>query len=319
MRKVKFFVIFCMILFPFIKVTGKSITINKSYQIDSSVLLSDLSLVNIERIAQIIAYAYINKQFIREFDYNFTSEEAQIIQEKLINILKSSQGELIGYKAALTNPKAQEIFNVDQPLLGILLENMLLPSGTKVPTRFGAKPMIEGDLIVRVASDKINDAMTSEETLQYLDAVIPFLELPDLVYDKNIKVDGEMLTAINAGARLGVVGNIIPLDAKKINTKQLQNISVILRDESGEIIVQGNSNALLGDPLNVVFWIKEKLKSQGKTLKKGDLLSLGSITPLVPIQTEKGTKITAEYQGLPTDKIEKVVVTFEYSPITYPH
>ncbi len=211
----------------------------------------------------------------------------------------------------MTNPKAQETFNVDQPLLGILLENMLLPSGTTIPVSFGAKPMIEGDLMVRVASNEINDATTSEETLQYLDAVIPFLELPDLVYDKNIKVDGEMLTAINAGARLGIVGDIIPLNIKKMNKEQLKNISVILRDESGKIIVQGNSNALLGDPLNVVFWIKEKLKSQGKTLKKGDLLSLGSMTPLIPIQTVKNIKITAEYQGLPTTKTEKIVVTFE--------
>jgi 2-keto-4-pentenoate hydratase len=37
---------------------------------------------------------------------------------------------------------------------------MLLPSGTKVPSNFGARPMIEGDLMVRVASEKINDATT---------------------------------------------------------------------------------------------------------------------------------------------------------------
>ncbi|MGB5595837.1 MAG: hydratase, partial [Crocosphaera sp.] len=72
---------------------------------------------------------------------------------------------------------------------------------------------------------------------------------------------------------------------------------------------QGNSNALLGNPLNVVFWLKEQLNSQGKTLQKGDLLSLGTITPLIPVKA--GKTITAEYQGLQEDQIIEISVTFE--------
>ncbi|WP_107668362.1 2-keto-4-pentenoate hydratase [Cyanothece sp. BG0011] len=309
MNKIKLFFLVSLIFFPFFKVIAQTKIIDHKNEDNLPILVSNFSSTEIETIAQKIANAYLNKRIITEFNDNLTSEQAQIIQEKVINILSSSQGELIGYKAALTNPKAQETFNVNQPLLGILLENMLLPSGTKVPGKFGAKPMIEGDLMVRVASEKINDATTPEETLQYLDAVIPFLELPDLVYDQNIKVNGEMLTAINAGARLGVVGDVIALNQETNTNNSLKNISVTLIDESGEIIVQGNSNALLGDPLNVVFWIKERLKSQNKTLKKGDLLSLGSITPLIPV--EAGKMILAEYEGLPKSETQTIIVTFE--------
>ncbi len=56
---------------------------------------------------------------------------------------------------------------------------MLLPSGSIVPANFGARPLFEGDLIVRVGSDAINDATTRQEVLAALDAVIPFIELPD--------------------------------------------------------------------------------------------------------------------------------------------
>ncbi|ACB53483.1 unknown [Crocosphaera subtropica ATCC 51142] len=309
MKKVKLFFLFSLFFFSLLTVKAQSKIINNNPQNNLSTLLSNLSSIDLENIAQKIANSYLDKQLITEFDYNLTPEEARIIQEKLINILSFTQGELIGYKAALTNKKAQETFNVGQPLLGILLENMLLPSGIKVPASFGAKPMMEGDLMVRVASKKINEATTPQEILQYLDAVIPFLELPDLVYDKNIKVNGEMLTAINAGARLGVVGNIIPLDITNSNEDQLKNISVTLGDESGKMIAHGNSNSLLGDPLTVVFWIKQQLQTQGKTLKKGDLLSLGSITPLIPVAT--GKTITAEYRGLPKTEIETIAVTFE--------
>ncbi|MDJ0729991.1 MAG: hydratase [Crocosphaera sp.] len=307
--KKSLFFIFSLILFPFLTVTAQPKLIHDKNEDNLSILLTDLPSTDIENIAKKIANAYLNKQLITEFNHNLTFQEAKLIQEKVINILSSSQGELIGYKAALTNRKAQESFNVSQPLLGILLENMLLPSGIKVPANFGAKPMMEGDLMVRVSSDKINEATTPQETLQYLDAVIPFLELPDLVYDQNIKVNGEMLMAINAGARLGVVGNIIPLNQEIGTNNSLKNISVTLKDESGKIIGQGNSNALLDDPLNVVFWIKEQLKTQGKTLKKGDLLSLGSITPLLPVET--GKTILAEYEGLPKTETETIIVNFE--------
>ncbi|CCQ62673.1 MULTISPECIES: 2-keto-4-pentenoate hydratase [Crocosphaera] len=309
MKKIKLFFVFSLILFPFLTVTAQTQTIDENNQDDLSILLSNLSFREIENIAKKIADAYLTKQSITEFNHNLTWEDANSIQEKLINILSSSQGELIGYKAALTNKKAQETFKVKEPLLGILLENMLLPSGITIPANFGAKPMIEGDLMVRVASEKINEVTTPQDTLKYLDAVIPFLELPDLVYDKNIKVNAEMLIAINAGARLGVVGEVITIDRENINKDTLKDISVKLIDESGEIIAQGNSNALLGDPLNVVFWIKEQLKAQRKTLKKGDLLSLGSITPLIPV--EIGKTINAQYTGLEKDQVIEVFITFE--------
>lgn len=309
MKKIKLFFVFSLILFPFLTVTAQTQTIDENNQDDLSILLSNLSFREIENIAKKIADAYLTKQSITEFNHNLTWEDANSIQEKLINILSSSQGELIGYKAALTNKKAQETFKVKEPLLGILLENMLLPSGITIPANFGAKPMIEGDLMVRVASKKINEVTTPQDTLKYLDAVIPFLELPDLVYDKNIKVNAEMLIAINAGARLGVVGEVITIDRENINKDTLKDISVKLIDESGEIIAQGNSNALLGDPLNVVFWIKEQLKAQRKTLKKGDLLSLGSITPLIPV--EIGKTINAQYTGLEKDQVIEVFITFE--------
>ncbi|MGK7954812.1 MAG: 2-keto-4-pentenoate hydratase [Crocosphaera sp.] len=309
MKKIQLFVIFFLTLLPFVKVTAQQKHIDNKNNSNLSILLSELSFINLEKIAQKISNAYFQKQLITEFNYNLTSEEAEIIQEKVINILSSYHGELIGYKAALTSQKAQETFKVNQPVLGTLLENMLLPSGINIPANFGATPMLEGDLMVRVASEKINESTTPEETLQYLDAVIPFLELPDLVYDKNIKVNGEMLTAINAGARFGIVGDIIPLNQEIATKNLLKNISVILVDESGKIIAQGNSNALLDDPLNVVFWIKEKLKSQGKLLKKGDLLSLGSITPLIPV--EAGKTITAQYTGLEQDKLTEIFASFE--------
>ena len=55
-------------------------------------------------------------------------------------------------------------------------------------------------------------------------------------------------------------------------------------------------DSLLGDPLNVVTWIRDSLKAEKKKLNKGDLLSLGSLTKLTP--TVPNTTVRARYVDL---------------------
>jgi 2-keto-4-pentenoate hydratase len=258
--------------------------------------------------ARQLTESYFTKIPVEIVPSSLTPEQGSAVQAEFVRFLKPHLGNIIGYKAALTNKVIQERFNVSQPVLGVLLEKMLLQSGTTVSANFGAVPRLEGDLMVRVGSEKINKAKTPAETLQYLDAVIPFLELPDLIYAANVKVNGSLLQAINAGARLGIVGQPIPLNASEGWEKRLNQIEVIIFDESGKELARGKSSALLGDPLEVVFWIKNNLQQQGKSLKKGDLLSLGSITPLLPVAP--GKTIYARYIGLMPNRPLDIFVHF---------
>lgn len=290
----------------------------EEFLIIPSTKISDLSLIesrynsiiaefNPQTFARQLADRYLNNAVVETVPDNLTGEQAEAVQAEFVISLKPHLGKIIGYKAALTNKIAQDTFNVSQPILGILLEKMLLQSGATVPADFGAIPRLEGDLMVRVGSEKINTAKTPAETLQYLDAVLPCLELPDLIYASTVKVNGSLLQAINAGARLGIVGKPIPINASESWKKRLSQIEIIIFDESGKELARGKSSALLGDPLEVVFWIKNQLQQQGKSLKQGDLLSLGSITPLLPIVP--GKTIYGKYLGL-NDNFTEISVSF---------
>ena len=252
---------------------------------------------------------YINRIPLETAPPDLTVTEAEQIRDRFIERLTPILGQSIGYKAGLTNKTAQERFNVSHPLRGILLEQMLLPSGSIVPANFGARPLFEGDLIVRVASEAINDATTRQEVLAALDAVIPFIELPDLVYDSGVKLDAADLIAINVGARLGIVGEPIPLAATPEWQERLGKIQIVILDETGKELATGTSNALLEHPLDVVLWLRDDLQSVGKRLKPGDLLSLGTITPLMPV--ESGKTIRAQYFGLTEQEAVELSVTFE--------
>ena len=236
-------------------------------------------------------------------------EDARAVQREFITSLCGIMGPVIGYKAALTNSAAQKRFGVDQPIRGPLLRDMILKSGARVPLNFAAVPLLEGDLVVRVAGEAINRAEGRKEALAALDMVYPFLELPDAVFRKGVEIDGLALIAINAGARFGVLGEGVPLGKMANPEKALAQIEVVVSDENGRELANGESRNLLGHPLDVVLWLRDSLHAEGKKLKRGDLLSLGSMTALVPLRSA-GT-YSAQFEGLHPERVMRVDVILE--------
>ncbi len=251
---------------------------------------------------------YLNQQPIPNIVPNLTLSEGYKIQREFVTLLTPYLGKSVGYKVGLTNPDIQKKLQINHPVSGVLLEKMLLKNGAKVKANFGAVPRLEGDLIVRIGSDKINQAKTLDEVIESLDAVIPFIELPDLMYQQIGQLTGTKLVIVNVGARYGVVGEPILLLDKTVWKNKLSRIQLIIKDQNGHELHKGTSQTLLGDPLKVVLWLKDHLKFQGQTLKQGDLISLGTITPFLTVQS--GQTITAHYEGLNDDKPVEISVTF---------
>ena len=128
---------------------------------------------------------------------------------KVNSLLAQRLGKVVGYKAGLTNPAVQKRFNTDKPVWGKLYEGMVLPSGATVDAAFGARPLYEADMLVRVKSAAINQAKTPMDVLDAVDQIIPFIELPDLMVENPGSLNGAGVAAINVGARLGVMGEPI--------------------------------------------------------------------------------------------------------------
>ena len=78
--------------------------------------------------------------------------DAACTRAKFNNFLAQQTGaKVVGYKAGLTNPAVQKRFNATAPVWGVLYEPMLLKDGATVEAAFGARPLFEADLLVRVA------------------------------------------------------------------------------------------------------------------------------------------------------------------------
>lgn len=232
--------------------------------------------------------------------------DAQCSRAGFNAVLQATLGDPVGYKAGLTNSAVQQRFKHSSPVRGSLYGPMLLHSGATVPNRFGARPLYEADLLVRVSDPAINAASTPARVLESIDQVIPFIELPDLMVADPGQMDGAAIIAINVGARLGVMGTPIPVAGNSDLTTALQNMQVIVRG-NGDELDRGRGSDVLGHPLNAVIWLAADLAREGLALKKGDLLSLGSFSGLLP--PAPGLGVEVQYLGLPGDP--KVVVFFQ--------
>jgi 2-oxo-hept-3-ene-1,7-dioate hydratase len=221
-------------------------------------------------------------------------EDALCSQEKLVQALIPHLGPVVGYKAGLTSKPAQERFGTTEPVRGVLYRDMLLEDGAEIPAHYGSIPLLEGDLVLVVGDDAINDATTPEEAMAHISAVRPFIELPDLTLTKGQPITGVTLTAMGVAVRLGVLGAPIPVEDPNAMLDALAAMKVTVKAGDGSVMAEAPGSAVLGNPVNSVLW----LMKSGITLKKGDLVSVGSIGPLLP-PAKAGSGASVTYDGLP--------------------
>jgi 2-keto-4-pentenoate hydratase len=102
---------------------------------------------------------------------------------------------------------------------------------------------------------------------------------------------------INVGARLGVLGAPVPVRNDAAFADALRTMTVRGVDGTGKEHGAAPGSAILDHPLNAVIWLAADLKRAGITLKPGDLLSLGSFSPALPVTA--GSTLRVTYEGLP--------------------
>lgn len=226
-----------------------------------------------------------------------TLEDGLCAQAMVVKGLIPALGPVVGYKAALTSPRAQEMFGVTEPVLGTLLQGMLIENDAVVRPAEAARPLFEADLVVEIADAAVGEATVPEEVLPHIRGVRPFLELPALVLDPGVKIDGPILTAVNGGAWKGVLGDLVAVPEGQAGIDMLAGFTARLTDASGAELSAAPGSAVLGHPLNAVIWVADMLEKQGGELKAGDLVSVGSLGPLHPMKA--GMRITVTYEGLP--------------------
>jgi 2-oxo-hept-3-ene-1,7-dioate hydratase len=220
-----------------------------------------------------------------------TLADAPCFRNALLSQL--SLGPIVGYKIGVYSKGARAAYNTDKPAVGVLHRDMLQPEGKPVSASFGFTPLAEADFLAVVGDEGLNDARTPEEAYEHISAYRPFIEMPDLFGEKtNIA----RLTALDVGARKGAMGPEFTLPRTREARLALRDMIVetTIETPQGTRTSRVQAKELQGDLMQVVLDARDLLRTEGIRLKKGDVLSLGTLTPYHP--PVAGEKFTVTYR-----------------------
>ncbi|MDV3128655.1 2-keto-4-pentenoate hydratase [Mycobacterium sp. 21AC1] len=211
---------------------------------------------------------------------------------QLINIRQrvAEGARVIGHKVGLSSEAMQKMMGVDEPDYGHLLDDMEVFENRPVPSSNFLYPRVEVEVGFILADDLPGAGCTEEDVLAATAAFAPAIELIDTrITNWQIKLcDTIADNASSAGWVLGEA-RVSPKDI------DIRNIDAVLTN-NGEVVAEGRSDAVLGNPVTAVAWLARKVEGFGVRLKAGDIVLPGSCTRA--IDAPPGSDFIADFTGL---------------------
>jgi 2-keto-4-pentenoate hydratase len=211
---------------------------------------------------------------------------------QLINIRQrvAEGARVLGHKVGLSSLAMQQMMGVDEPDYGHLLDEMQVFEDTPVKAGRYLYPRVEVEVAFILAEDLPGADCTEDDVLAATEALAPSIELIDTrITDWKIALcDTIADNASSAGFVLGKA-RVSPRD---VDVKAID--AVLTRN--GEVIAEGRSDAVLGNPVTAVAWLSRKVESFGVRLREGDIVLPGSCTRA--IDARAGDEFVAEFTGL---------------------
>ncbi|MGK8487674.1 2-keto-4-pentenoate hydratase [Nocardia asiatica] len=217
---------------------------------------------------------------------------------QLINIRRrlDAGARVVGHKVGLSSKAMQQMMGVDEPDYGHLLAEMEVYEDVPVEAGRYLFPRVEVEVGFVLGADLPGAECTEADVLDATVAFAPAIELIDSrIKDWNIGLaDTISDNASSAGFVLGAE-RVAPKD---IDVKAID--AVLTRN--GEVVAEGRSDAVLGDPVIAVAWLARKVASFGVRLKAGDIVLPGSCTRA--IDARPGDAFHAEFAGLGSVRLQ---------------
>ncbi len=211
---------------------------------------------------------------------------------QLINIRQrvAEGARVVGHKVGLSSEAMQKMMGVDEPDYGHLLADMEVYQDKPVPAGRFLYPRVEVEVGFILADDLPGAGCTEDDVLAATAAFAPSIELIDTRI-KDWKIALCDTIADNASSAGFVLGE------ERVSPKDIdiQGIDAVLT-RNGEVVAEGRSDAVLGNPVTAVAWLARKVDSFGVRLKAGDIVLPGSCTRA--IDARPGDQFVADFTGL---------------------
>jgi 2-keto-4-pentenoate hydratase len=217
-------------------------------------------------------------------------DEAYQVREAFEAIEIPRRGKVLGYKIGLTTPIMQQLCGVDEPCYGAMFQSEIRPSPAEVRVADYCRVGIETEIAMRLGED-LPEGGGRERVEAAVESCMAAIEVLE-----DLRHDYKRLTA-----RSMVAGNVwnagCVLGAPVTEWRQLDLATVGYRlTINGKEVGIGKGADVMGNPLNALAWLADKLAADGRPLRRGMVVMTGSV---VPIQfPNPGDRAVVEVAGL---------------------
>lgn len=203
--------------------------------------------------------------------------------------LEARAGARVGWKVAATSPRSQQHLGLEEPLAGAMYANVLIEPGRVLPPTLLA--IIEAEFAFRIARDlDPADAPFDRETvLASVGSIHAGLEVPDARLTRYPFLTPPEMVADFMLTRWYCLGDQLDLDPS-----DLGDVEVVL-ERNGLEEDRGFGWHVLGDPVNALAWLANRLASRDEMIAEGDVITTGACA--VAYGVLPGDTVSARFGG----------------------
>jgi 2-keto-4-pentenoate hydratase len=208
---------------------------------------------------------------------DLTVADAYRIQQANVQRRLARGERVVGHKIGLTAKAMQELFHVNEPDYGHLLDTMLHQEREPLDLTELIDPQIEVEPAFVLGKRLAGPNLGIAEVLAATDSVCVCFEVIDSrIIDWRIRLQD---TVADNGSSARVV-----LGAKRVKPDSLALDTLDTELElDGTVVETGNTSAILGHPARGIAWLANRIAEFGITLEPGHIVLPGTCTRSVRI------------------------------------
>jgi len=206
--------------------------------------------------------------------------------------LKLANGRTVkGHKIGLTSKAMRDLTGATEPDYGFIFDNWFALEGATVQRSAMNRPLVEVELAFVMGRELKGPSINAADVIRATDFVLPALEIVDSRYKgrgNNLLVD-----SISDAATCGFV--VLGGNPVKLTDVDVRRLSASL-SINGQVMESGAASAVMGNPINAVVWLANKLHEFDVAMQPGDVILSGSFVKAIPFGA--GDTILALYDQL---------------------
>lgn len=204
-------------------------------------------------------------------------EDAYAISQG-VTARKIGAGRVIkGHKIGLTSKAMRSMASAKEPDYGTLTDDFFALEGSTISPSRLQRALVEVEIAFVLKHDLTGGAVNVVDVIQATDFILPCLEIVDSRY--NSRGPTPLVDTIADAASCGFV--VLGSNPRRLDQIDIRRIGAVLL-KNGEIEESGVSAAVMGNPVNAVVWLANKLHEFGVPLQAGHVLLSGSFVKAIP-------------------------------------